>query len=116
MPIKNVSISQEVLSIQLSDLVVQTTGVVSETLGDVLELASRAGVSLYSYTGEQLTSITYSDFNGIASHSKTLSYTGEQLTSTSETFTYGGKSWQYDVSFMYTGEQLTSKSATLTII
>lgn len=118
MPVKNIELIQQVMNVTVSDIIVQSTGgvITGETAGDILSRASRAGVSVYVYAGEQLTNITYEDFEDVTFHVKELNYTGKQLTSSTEVFTYDGKIWTYDLTFSYTGEQLTSKSATLTII
>lgn len=115
MSVKDVVISQQSISVTLSDIVSQGQTVAAETIGDVLELASRAGVNLYDYTGEQLTRIDYTDFEGITNHTKTLTYNGVSLESVSELFTYNGDTWEYDTSFNYNDGKLASKVAALSI-
>lgn len=116
MAIKDVTISQNAISVSLSNIVVQSIVDVSDSLiGSALELAKRAGVTSYIYTGDQLTSIAYADFEGVTGHSKTLTYSGDNISSTSESYAYENRDWTYNVSFTYTGNKLTAKSATLTI-
>ena len=64
----------------------------------------------YSYTGTQLTLITFVDTARITGNTKTLSYTGTQLTQTVQVFTYESQVWTVTSSFVYTGTQLSSKT------
>lgn len=117
MPVKNVNITQQSFSVQFQDLLVQTNGNISvDSAGSVLELAKRAGVDLYSYTGDQLTSITYADFEGVTNHTKSLTYVGDNLTEIQEIFDYDGNNYTYDVELFYSGNFVSSKTATLTVV
>tara|TARA_R110002020_G_scaffold213427_1_gene420225 strand:+ start:25381 stop:26208 length:828 start_codon:yes stop_codon:yes gene_type:complete len=66
----------------------------------VLYFASIAP-STGTYTGDQLTLLTYDDFLGITNHTKELTYTGEELTSTQEIFLYEGTTWTVDITLTY---------------
>ena len=66
----------------------------------ILYLASIAP-STGSYTGGKLTSFTYTDFQGITNHTKTLTYTGDELTSTQEVFDYDAVTWTVDITLTY---------------
>jgi len=48
-----------------------------------------------------LTSLTYTDFQGITNHTKTLTYTGDELTSTQEVFDYDAVTWTVDITLTY---------------
>lgn len=116
MSVKSVEILNQSISVEVSNIVVQTDSTVStDAAAAALELASRAGASAYAYTGGKLTSISYSNFRGVTAHSKTLTYTGDNLTASAEAFTYDGNNWLYELAFAYTGGNLSSKTATLTI-
>ena len=68
-----------------------------------------------TYSGSQLTTLTYSDYEGITNHSKTFTYTGSNLTSTSETFDYNGESWTIAVTLTYSSGKVQTKSTVITI-
>jgi hypothetical protein len=83
--------------------------------GGVLYLASIAPWTS-TYSGGKLTSLAYSDFENITSHTKTFTYTGSNLTSTQEIFTYDGDTWTLDHTYTYSGSRITDKTTSLVII
>lgn len=75
----------------------------------ILYLASIAP-STATYTDDKLTTLTYSDFQGITNHTKTLTYTGDLLTSTQENFDYDGRTWTVDITLTYSSGVWQSKN------
>jgi hypothetical protein len=75
----------------------------------ILYLASIAP-STATYTDDKLTTLTYSDFQGITNHTKSLTYTGNELTATQEIFDYDGKTWTVDITLTYSSGVWQSKN------
>ena len=75
----------------------------------ILYLASIAP-STATYTDDKLTTLTYSDFQGITNHTKTLTYTNDLLTSTQENFDYDGRTWTVDITLTYSSGVWQSKN------
>lgn len=79
-----------------------------ETL--VLQLAREANITDMVYTVNNLTSVTYADYKGVTSHTKTLSYTLNNLTQTIEAFSYRSESWTVTTDFGYVGNDLDTRT------
>jgi len=82
------------------------TGLPEDTILYLASIAPSTG----SYTDEKLTLLTYSDFQGITNHTKTLTYTVDELTSTQEVFDYDNRTWTVDITLTYLAGVWQSKN------
>jgi hypothetical protein len=72
------------------------------------DASKRPKVATLNYTGEVLTSISFSDGDGYTAHTRTLSYTGTTLTGVTESFVFGGSLWTSDKLLGYSSGKLAT--------
>lgn len=92
-----------------TDLQAVLDGKLDEQDSYIIDLANSSNAT-YSYTGSQLSTITYSNTAVITSNSKVFTYTGSQLDSIVHTFNYDGQLWTVTTTLSYTSGSLTGKN------
>ena len=92
-----------------ADLQEVLDGKLNEEDSYIVDLANSSNAS-FSYTGSQLSTITYNDTAVITSNSKSFTYTGSQLDLIVHTFNYDGQSWTVTTTLSYTSGSLTGKN------
>lgn len=83
------------------------------TISELLAKADLAGTASFGYTNGDLTSISYSDYDGITNNSKTLSYLNGSLDQVQHSFVYSSVTWTITKSFTYTNGVLTGKNTNI---
>lgn len=92
-----------------TDLQAILDGKLEEQDAYIINLANSSNAT-YSYTGSQLSTVTYSNTAVISSNSKAFTYTGTQLDSIVHTFNYDGQSWTVTTTLSYISGSLTGKN------
>lgn len=83
------------------------------TIADLLAKADLAVTANFTYTDGNLGAITYSDYDGISSNSKTLTYTGGNLSELAHSFVYSSVTWTVTKTFTYVNGVLTTKNTNI---